>query len=394
MSDRVTNLVQRAQSGDHTAAAELFSIYWRLARAAAFGVTGEWAAAEDAAAEGFRQAWAGIPSLQDADKFASWLRTIVIRQARCQAWEAGKVLELPPDAADPGESPEDQLQREQLAAVIRLALRHLPESLRETMALRYFEGYEPEEAARLLQIPRGTLRRRLHEGRTRLRTAVESILKGEKMTNKPDLDHLHRLLAEGDIYRAVRGALQLQPPAAELAASFRGRLKPPGAGVADAIHRMLRGHSSNSSADAMADSIRQALPSHFEDWVENEGEAARQFLTAGKRALPPGFAEGRPVCAADAGLAARGCGRPVAEHAGDGARDCRSAGISSGRDGGNASHGGARSAVDGGRFPRTPRSAGTRRASVGRCDSRDRTSLHQLFRRWPDSLPGCTGDRV
>src|SRR4029434_5974198 len=79
-SDR--DLVQQAQRGDGAAIGELFSRYWRAARAAAFGVTGEFASAEDAAAEGFRQALAGMDGLRDPSRFGPWLRTIVIRKAR------------------------------------------------------------------------------------------------------------------------------------------------------------------------------------------------------------------------------------------------------------------------------------------------------------------------
>ena len=71
-------LVVQAQSGNSAAIGELFSRYWRMARAAAFGVTGDFASAEDAAAEAFKQAFTGIESLQDPDRFGAWLRAIVL----------------------------------------------------------------------------------------------------------------------------------------------------------------------------------------------------------------------------------------------------------------------------------------------------------------------------
>ena len=79
-SDR--ELVQQAQVGDRAAIGELFSRYWRAACAVAFGITGETASSEDAAAEAFNDALTGIHSLRDPDRFGSWLRTIVIRKAR------------------------------------------------------------------------------------------------------------------------------------------------------------------------------------------------------------------------------------------------------------------------------------------------------------------------
>ena len=59
MTDR--ELVELARQGDVAAVGELFSRYWRAARAAAFGVTGDFASAEDAAAEAFTHALTGLP---------------------------------------------------------------------------------------------------------------------------------------------------------------------------------------------------------------------------------------------------------------------------------------------------------------------------------------------
>ena len=54
----------------------------------------------------------------------------------------------------------------------------LPDRLRESMALIYFEGYDSEAAARFLDVPAGTLRRRLHDGRRQLRTPSNRFFKG------------------------------------------------------------------------------------------------------------------------------------------------------------------------------------------------------------------------
>ena len=154
-------LVERARQGDGAAIAELFSRYWRAVRAAPFGVTGEWASAEDAAAEAFRQAWVGLDSLRDPDRFGPWLRTIVVRKARllCRSTrsDAGGVLDDVPGAE---ESPDIILERLQTAALVQLLVRELPPRLREAVSLFYFEGYDTDSAARFLEIPRGTFRRR------------------------------------------------------------------------------------------------------------------------------------------------------------------------------------------------------------------------------------------
>src|SRR5262245_10258578 len=74
-------IVVRAQAGDREAVGELYARFWRAARAAAFGVVGDFGIAEDAAAEAFRVALTGLGKLRDPDRFAPWLHRIVVRMA-------------------------------------------------------------------------------------------------------------------------------------------------------------------------------------------------------------------------------------------------------------------------------------------------------------------------
>jgi len=217
-------LVELARRGDRAAIGELFSRYWRAARAAAFGVTGEFASAEDAAAEAFRQALAGLDSLRDPDRFGSWLRMIVVRKARLELQSRRPTANaLVEDLSDQNQRPDDALERLELEALIQQAVRELPDRLRGTMALVYFEGYDSEAAARLLDIPAGTLRRRLHEGRGQLRSAVEQILHGSKRMNEERERQIQRfksLIDDGEIYQALRESLALRPPPKELIGLF------------------------------------------------------------------------------------------------------------------------------------------------------------------------------
>jgi RNA polymerase sigma factor (sigma-70 family) len=314
-------LVERARRGDAAAIGELFSRYWRAARAAAFGVTGELASAEDAAAEAFRQALGALDSLRDPDRFGPWLRTIVVRKARLEL----QIRHLPADAlvedlSDQNERPDDALERLELGALIQHAVRELPDRLREAMALVYFEGYDSEDAARFLDIPAGTLRRRLHEGRGQVRSAVEQLLRGSKRMNADRERHIQKfksLIDDGAIYRALRESLALRPPPSELIDRFVRRHmasandsqevvggKDHREWLRPAVQRFTgpsdRATDSNHPVGAMAAAIRKALPD-FQDWPLDVGEAAARFFTGTgeyrdrlRAVLPPGFAEGRP----------------------------------------------------------------------------------------------------
>jgi RNA polymerase sigma-70 factor (ECF subfamily) len=217
-SDR--DLVQQAQRGDGAAVGELFSRYWRAARAAAFGVTGEFASAEDAAAEAFREALAGISSLRDPDRFGSWLRTIAVRKARLGLQSSCPAIDdSAGNLSDPNERPDQALARLELEALVRQAMRELPGALRETLALVYFEGYDSRAAARFLDIPPGTLRRRLHDGRACLRKTVEQLLRGKTQMNEErerKIQRLSTMIDKGEIYQVLKGALALRPVPSEL----------------------------------------------------------------------------------------------------------------------------------------------------------------------------------
>jgi RNA polymerase sigma-70 factor (ECF subfamily) len=333
--------VERAQQGDRAAIGELFSRYWRAARAAAFGVTGAFSSAEDAAAEAFVQALASIHSLRDPDRFGAWLRTIVVRKARLDLDRRHTTLDASADSQAGDEArPDHAAERRELEALVREAMRDLPEPLREAVALFYFEGYDSDAAARFLDIPPGTLRRRLHDGRIHLRTSVKRILQGSKLMNEDRKRHIERvmnLIDDDKTYEALRESLALRPPPSELIDMFvRRRMVSTSdtqdladsversSAVRETAQRLLRPSARISDAShpvgAIAMAIRNALPS-FQNWTLDLGEAVAGFWASPgeyrdrlRAMLPPGFAEGHP------GAFLRATGAVVVPHEEDGVR--------------------------------------------------------------------------
>jgi RNA polymerase sigma factor (sigma-70 family) len=317
------DLVERCRRGDGAAIGELFSRYWRAARAAAFGVTGEFAAAEDAASEGFRQALVGLDQLRDPGRFGPWLRTIVIRQARL-GLRSGHVTDTSVEAvSDSSDRPDNALERLELQSLIQQAVRELPDRLREAVSLFYIEGYDSDAAAQFLDIPPGTFRRRLHEGRKRLRSAAQQILQGSKPVNherEREIEKLRNLIDRADgsdsepLFEAFRGIFVLRPPAPELIGTIIQRLEsakrtaalPAGKDFKELAREAARRFGTPSAratnpdhpVGAVAAAIRQALP-HFQNWQLDFADAAERFLastgdhkTRLQAVLPPGFAQG------------------------------------------------------------------------------------------------------
>ena len=326
MRDRADrDLVTKAQEGNREALGELFSRYWRAARAAAFGVTRDLPSAEDAAAEAFRQTLVSIHSLRDPDRFAAWLRRIVMRKARVLQYRRQTESSLAAAMPDPAHGPDDELAELQLRSVVQRAVSELPGRLREVVSLFYFEGYEPTTAARFLDIPDGTFRRRMHEGRKRLRNAVEHILREGAFVNVEQnltIGRLRKFIDNPDdddgesFYQIVRESLAFRPVPKELIDLFHSKVQleeasqesvAAGADSGERVRKLVQrftGPSARASdpghpVGRVVVLVRQALPD-FRAWTPDVGEALVSVVTNTggleyfKALRPPGFAEGRP----------------------------------------------------------------------------------------------------
>jgi RNA polymerase sigma factor (sigma-70 family) len=311
---------ERARQGEPAAIAELYRCYWRAARAAAYGVTGDFSLAEDAASEAFYAALEGLNELKDTQRFGPWLRTIVVRTAKrhkaAKSKDGGIGLQTQPDAQP---APSAHLEQRELADLIHEAVARLSETLREAMALFYFEGYSLKDAARFLDVPEGTLKRRLHEGRQRLRVSAEQILKGTRPMNAKReriLQQLKDASKEGigseAFFQAMRQALSLRPVPDDLLRKVmqkhwakklkklpmepeRERMLRDGLGRIYSASERAR--DPNHPVGAVASAIRAALPEFQQwqvDWSEIDISGMAKNMFSGKAdtflsMCPPGF---------------------------------------------------------------------------------------------------------
>ncbi|HUW20406.1 MAG TPA: sigma-70 family RNA polymerase sigma factor [Sedimentisphaerales bacterium] len=311
--------VESARRREPAAIAELYRRYWRAARAAAFGVTADLDLAEDAASEAFYAAIDGLHDLKDTQRFGPWLRTIVVRTAThlhaARAKETAADPHTLPDAQSP--PPGLDLEQQEVIALIHQAVRNLSQTLREAMSLFYFEGYSLKEAARFLDVPTGTLKRRLHEGRRRLRDSAEQIMKGTKPMD-PQREQILRQLTNAAnegigseaFYQAMRQVLRLRPMPHDLMRKLMQRhlaAKQGKTPMSPEKERLLREYFSrvfrhserardpNHPVGAVANAIRAALP-EFQQWHVDMSQVdvsqlARQMFDGKSFSMPPGFAE-------------------------------------------------------------------------------------------------------
>jgi RNA polymerase sigma-70 factor (ECF subfamily) len=142
-----------------------------LAFRVALGVLRHREDAEDVAQEAFVRAHRSFGSLRDRDRFRAWLVRTAFRlaldhrrgQRRRQAREDGTVAE-----PVSGASVEDEVARREVSEAVTAAVDALPEKLRVVTVLAALEGRDVAAVARLLELPEGTVKSRLHLARKAL----------------------------------------------------------------------------------------------------------------------------------------------------------------------------------------------------------------------------------
>jgi RNA polymerase sigma-70 factor, ECF subfamily len=90
-------------------------------------------------------------------------------EARRRSLVSAVAQVLPPE----GERPDEQAANRQLLARLQAGLEMLPQELKTVFTLCDLEGMRGVDVARAMGIPEGTIWRRLHDARTRLRAHVE-----------------------------------------------------------------------------------------------------------------------------------------------------------------------------------------------------------------------------
>lgn len=133
--------------------------------------------AEDLVQETFVKAFRHLDSFDVSRKFSSWIFKI----AHNTTLDALRRKTLPTVSLDPGEdessdhrkdwedaeapSPDQRVERMDLAKAIESAMQELSPRYREIIALRYQEGLAYQEIAEILDLPMGTVKTHIHRAR-------------------------------------------------------------------------------------------------------------------------------------------------------------------------------------------------------------------------------------
>jgi RNA polymerase sigma-70 factor (ECF subfamily) len=172
----ITVLVDRAKVGDREAFGELVVRFEKSVYAMALTRVRNPGEAQELAQEVFIHAMRKIPQLRDPRCFAGWLRRITARMAINRLTRRGPAFGAEPDMLDAlagtGRPPEHALEASEAKAELHAGLNKLKAEDRETLEAFYLRGKSLVEMSAEFEAPVGTIKRRLHVARNRLKEVL------------------------------------------------------------------------------------------------------------------------------------------------------------------------------------------------------------------------------
>ncbi|QKW08211.1 sigma-70 family RNA polymerase sigma factor [Streptomyces sp. NA04227] len=158
----VDKLILTAQAGDRRAVNDLLLHITPFVRRLCSSVDA--GHRPEAVQEALLAVYRGLHTLREPAAFYGWVRAVTMREAARVARRAGQTVtsELTdqPSAADPS-----------VRVAIADVLERLPSHQRDILTLRAVYGLQEQETARVLSLPIGTVRSRLHRARRNFQEA-------------------------------------------------------------------------------------------------------------------------------------------------------------------------------------------------------------------------------
>lgn len=174
-----TELARNAQQGDRDAFDRLVERYEMDVFRTVVSRLGNATDAREVTQEVFLRAYTKLVQLKRPEYFASWLLRIAQRMAINRAVrrrnESTANVELLDGASDPMPTPLDTLVRWESVHRVRDGLDRLRPMDRDTLVAHYLRGESLQQMSLRCGSPLGTIKRRLHVARKRLRAQLEAV---------------------------------------------------------------------------------------------------------------------------------------------------------------------------------------------------------------------------
>ena len=130
-----------------------------------------------------------LHQLRQPAAFPGWFRCIVLKH--CDRITRRKQLRTAPlhtaaTAPANGLSPDQAMEKREMQETVLAAIRALPEHQRMATTLFYINGYSQKDISEFLDVPVTTVKKRLHDARTRLKERMINMVEETLHRNVPD----------------------------------------------------------------------------------------------------------------------------------------------------------------------------------------------------------------
>src|SRR3954468_9576180 len=157
-------LVDRVLAGDRAAFEPLVRRHNQRMYRAARAVTRSDSDAEDVLQQAWLNVYRNLAQFRGDAAFSSWATRIAVHEAIAVTRKRPQVADLVEAASDI--TPDDEVERAQLGALLEKTISHLPQGNREVMVLRDVLELDTAETADLLGLTPEAVRVRLHRARS------------------------------------------------------------------------------------------------------------------------------------------------------------------------------------------------------------------------------------
>ena len=187
------SLVIRARDGDREAFGQLVEQFQRTVYAVAVSRLGNSSEAMELTQEVFLHVMGRLDQLREPERFAGWLRQVTVRMAINRATRRVPPTSIEDEVLDGAavhrHEPLDELISQERARRLWDALNQLKSLDREALVAFYIRDLSLLEIAEELDVPIGTIKRRLHTARKRLKAQLRAdAVDPEEWTDALDLE--------------------------------------------------------------------------------------------------------------------------------------------------------------------------------------------------------------
>jgi RNA polymerase sigma-70 factor (ECF subfamily) len=185
-------VIKRCKAGDGNAFRTIVLTYQKRVFNTALRMMGNREEAKELSQEVFISVLESIRELREEAKFESWLMRITLNHCR-NRWKYLKRRqyyqtdslndpietedgEMERQVYDPSGNPETFVEKKMIQQFVQKGLLRLKEEQREMIVLRDLQGYSYEEIGKMLSLPEGTIKSRLHRARMDLKEILERFM--------------------------------------------------------------------------------------------------------------------------------------------------------------------------------------------------------------------------